>query len=122
MWRSPSGKQQVRRADTSEDVTALEELLGGHADIVADIECRVKLLPAPGRFGAAETPAGYPLPVSKVPSSTAGRFWAAASAIATIWFARSVWRRHESGEGGFTGSADSWPPVMKAVAKDKPKS
>ena len=43
MWRSPSSKQQVGRADTSEDVTALRELPGAHTLIVADFAPWVKL-------------------------------------------------------------------------------
>ena len=111
MWRSPSGKQQVGRADPPEDVTALRELPGAHTRIVADIARRVKLRT---HYRAHR----YPEAVPTIPHSKAGKIGLAVVAVGAVWLARTLKRRQvPTATGSFTGSADTWPPVTHAPAK-----
>ncbi len=52
--------------------------------------------------------------VPGVPRSRNRRVLAIVSVAAGAWIARSAWRRMASASEAFSGSPDTWPPVVRA--------
>ena len=121
MWRSPSGKQEVRGAKLPGGNVSRHEFPGHHLSIVADIAALVKLpaheqAPNRRRTGAARVRrrGGYARCVPGGPKSRTRKVVTIGSAVAGTWIARIVWRRFTASSAAFSGSADTWPPVARA--------
>jgi hypothetical protein len=55
--------------------------------------------------------------VPTIPGSKVRKLGLAFAAMGAIMVARSAMRRQVPASGSFSGSADSWPPVMQAPVK-----
>jgi hypothetical protein len=101
MWRSPSGQQQVR-GEGAPNSGAVRSLPRCHATIVANIAVRVKHGPR------TDT-------VSSVRKGSRSKLVRRGLTLATtVWLARLVIRKISTGTDTFSGSADMWPPIVKA--------
>jgi hypothetical protein len=106
MWRSPSGKQQVRSRSEPNGDTLEGHLSGRHLTIVADIAARVKQGPG-NQYGLCVH--------SSSERNLGGRLVRSVLTLLTAaWLARFVIRRFSKATDTFAGSADMWPPVVKA--------